>query len=348
MSAAQYAYLHTRVTIYAGQLLGLDRLNTLIDRPLDEDQQALHAAPSSVAAGQYAGDLDQSNVTILLKELAVLIRPLSGAPRELIGYWAHRFELGNLKTIIRGKMANQPQQAIKEQLLDMGNLTSLRIDELLQSDTTAELLRRLEQTPYAEIARQVRNLLEHGEALFALDAALDRRYFAGLARRGNDIGSASGQLLRAIIGSIIDRVNLVWLLRYRFAYNLPPAQAYYLLIPASQRLTAQQLQQLAQCATFDDTIASLPPPFDKLLAGAGNSTEVTLRLERETWRIAGNALNHSSFNVARAFAYMILRERDLRRLRAVVRGRNLRMDATMIRATLGLTGPGGEQPAELH
>jgi len=348
VSAAQYAYLHTRVTIYAGQLLGLDRLNTLIDRPLDEDQQALHAAPSSVAAGQYAGDLDQSNVTILLKELAVLIRPLSGAPRELIGYWAHRFELGNLKTIIRGKMANQPQQAIKEQLLDMGNLTSLRIDELLQSDTTAELLRRLEQTPYAEIARQVRNLLEHGEALFALDAALDRRYFAGLARRGNDIGSASGQLLRAIIGSIIDRVNLVWLLRYRFAYNLPPAQAYYLLIPASQRLTAQQLQQLAQCATFDDTIASLPPPFDKLLAGAGNSTEVTLRLERETWRIAGNALNHSSFNVARAFAYMILRERDLRRLRAVVRGRNLRMDAAMIRATLGLTGPGGEQPAELH
>lgn len=348
MSAAQYAYLHTRVTIYAGQLLGLDRLNALIDRPLDEDQQALHAAPPNVAAGQYAGDLDQSNVTILLKELAVLIRPLSGAPRELIGYWAHRFELGNLKTIIRGKMANQPQQAIEKQLLDMGNLTSLRIDELLQSDTTAELLRRLEQTPYAEIARQVRNLLEHGEALFALDAALDRRYFAGLARRGNEIGSASGQLLRAIIGSIIDRVNLVWLLRYRFAYNLPPAQAYYLLIPASQRLTAQQLQQLAQCATFDDTIASLPPPFDKLLAGAGNSTEVTLRLERETWRIAGNALNHSSFNVARAFAYMILRERDLRRLRAVVRGRNLRMDATMIRATLGLTGPGGEQPAELH
>lgn len=348
MSTAQYAYLHTRVSLYAEQLLGLDQINALIDQPTGRDQLAADTNPSNAATNQYTGELDQGNVTILLKELAVLIRPLSGASRELLGYWAHRFELGNLKTIIRGKMANQSQQAIEAQLLDMGGFTSLPLAELLQSDTTAELLRRLEQTPYAEIARQARGLLEHGEALFALDAALDRRYFAGLARRGSEIGSTSGQRLRAIIGSIIDRVNLVWLLRYRFAYNLPPAQAYYLLIPASQRLTAQQLQQLAQCMTFDDVIASLPKPFDQLLAGTRNNTEVTLKLERETWRIAGNALSHSTFNVARAFAYMMLRERDLRRLRAIARGHDMQMDAAMIRAALGLASPGGEQPVRLH
>lgn len=345
MSAAQYAYLHTRVSLYAGQLLGPDQLDAMIDRPYGED---IHDAVQPDASAQYSGDLDQHNVTLLLGELAVLIRPLSGAPRELLGYWAHRFELGNLKTIIRGKMANQSQQAIEEQLLDMGAFTSLPIAELLQSDTTAELLRRLEQTPYAEIARQAHHLLEQGEALFALDAALDRRYFAGLARRGAAVGGTSGQLLRAIVGSITDRVNLVWLLRYRYAYNLPPAQAYYLLIPATHRLLPQQLQQLAQCASFEDAIASLPAPFDRILAGARNTTEVTLKLERETWRIAVNTLRHSSFNVARALAYMVLRERDLRRLRAIVRGRNMHMDATMIRAALGLDGPDADQTAELH
>lgn len=342
MSSAQYAYQHTRVSIYAGQLLGLDQLNALIDRPPDKDSLTLDVAPSNATGNHYADELDQGNVTILLKELSVLIRPLSGAPRELLSYWAHRFELGNLKTIIRGKMTDQPQQAIEEQLQDMGTFTSLPVTELLQCDTPAELLRRLEQTPYAEISRQMRHLLEQGEALFALDAALDRRYFAGLARRGSEIGSTSGQLLRVIIGSVIDCVNLVWLLRYRYAYNLPPAQAYYLLIPATQRLTAQQLQYLAQCATFDDAIASLPSPFDRMLAGARNNTEVTLKLEQETWRLAGNALNYSSFNVARALAYMILRERDLRWLRAVVRGRNMRMGAPVIRTALGLaeSGPG--------
>lgn len=335
MSAAQYAYLHARVSHYAGQLLGLDRLDTLIDRPYDEDARDAVQPDRTVP---YTGDLDQNNVTILLNELAVLIRPLSGAPRELLDYWAHRFELGNLKTIIRGKMSNQPQSAIEEQLQDMGEFTSLPIAVLLQSDTPAELLRRLEQTPYAEIARQARHLLEEGEALFALDAALDRRYFAGLARRGAAIGDTSGQLLRAIVGSIIDRVNLVWLLRYRYAYNLTPAQAYYLLIPASHRLQPQQMQRLAQCATFEDALGSLPAPFDRILAGARNTTEVTLKLEQESWRIAANVLRHSNFNVARALAYMMLRERDLRRLRAIVRGRNMRMGAPMIRAALGLDG----------
>jgi len=339
MSAAHYAYLNTRVSLYAGQLLGSDRLDPLIDRPYDE---GLHDTGQPDVTAQYIGDLDQHNVTILLRELSVLIRPLSGAPRELLDYWAHRFELGNLKTIIRGKMASQPQAAIEAQLQDMGRFTSLPIAELLQSDTPAELLRRLEQTPYAEIARQARHLLEQGEALFALDAALDRRYFAGLARRGAAIGGAPGQLLRAIVGSIVDRVNLVWLLRYRYAYNLTPAQAYYLLIPASHRLLPQQLQQLAQCASFEEAMSSLPAPFDKMLAGARNTTEVTLKLEFETWRFAANTLRHSSFNVARALAYMVLRERDLRRLRAIVRGRNMHMDAAMIRAALGLAESGQE------
>jgi V/A-type H+-transporting ATPase subunit C len=341
---AQFAYLHTRASLLSERLLEIHQLNALIDQGIPDEQPMStsdRAASTSAITAMYTGDLDQNNVTILLRELAMLANSLSGDARDLLGYWAHRFELSNLKAIIRGKMAGQPQRNIENQLLDMGSFTRLPTAELLQSDSPQELFRRLEKTAYADIASQARRLLEQGEALFALDAAIDRRYFAGLARRGNEIGNRPGQILRSIIGSVIDRVNMVWLLRYRFAYNMPPAQAYYLLIPAGQRLGSQQLQQLAQSATFDEAIGDLPRPYDELLAGTRNSTEVTLRLEFETWRIAGNALRHSSFNAARALAYMILRERDLRRLRAIVRGRNLRMSPDMIRAALGLPLPEG-------
>jgi V/A-type H+/Na+-transporting ATPase subunit C len=333
MIAAEFAYLDARVSFYARQLLGVDQILRLIDHTGDEDTLELS---QSNALLQDTDDLDQSNVNILLRELAILVRPLSGAPRELLGYWAHRFELGNLKTIIRGKMANQPRPIIEARLQNMAAFASLPIDELLQSDTPAELLRRLERTPYAEIASRARHLLEQGEALFALDAALDRRYYAGLARLGRATDSGPRKLLRELVGSIVDRGNLVWLLRYRYAYNLSPAQAYYLLIPASTRLFPQHLQQLAQCASFEDAISSLPSPFDKIVAGARDTTEVTLRLEQESWRIANNILRHSNFNVARALAYMMLRERDLRRLRAIARGRSMRMGGSVIRSALGI------------
>ncbi len=337
-AAAHYAYLNGRVSQFAGRLLSLDQIHALIEqRAVGETAAPGSAQPSPGALiTQYVGDLDQNNVTLLLRDLAVLIRPVAGAARDLLNYWAHRFELNNLKVLIRGRMAGQPQHVIEAQLLDMGHFTTLPIAELLQSDTSAELLRRLEQTPYAEIARQARHLLEQGEQLFALDAALDRRYFAGLWRRGNADEDGAGLHLRAIVGSIIDRVNLVWLLRYRYAYNLPPAQAYYLLIPASHRLSSQHLQQLSQQPSFEDAINNLPEPFAALLAGARNTTDVTLRLERESWRLAAHALYHSTFNVARALGYMVLRERDLRRLRAIVRGHDMKMTPAMIRAALGL------------
>lgn len=337
MIAARFAYFDARVSLYARQLLEVGQLDRIISQPNGGTGEA---GFQSNDAAQYTGELDQSNVTILLSELAVLIRPLSGAARELLNYWAHRFELGNLKTIIRGKMADQPRSLIERQLQDMGAFTSLPVDDLLRSDTPAELLRRLEQTPYAEIASQARHLLEQGEALFALDAALDRRYFAGLARRSRSIGDNSGQFLRDIIGCMIDRVNLVWLLRYRFAYNLSPAQAYYLLIPDSHRLLPQQMQQLAQCASFEDAMSGLSDPFDKILEGARNATEVTLKMEKENWRIADNILRHSNFNVARALAYMMLRERDLRRLRAIACGRSMQMGGEAIRAALGIAEGG--------
>ena len=331
MNIAKYAYLHTRINLFAGQLLNPDQLDTVIDRPYTNED-----ADKADAVESYTVDLDQSNVTILLNELAVLIRPLSGGPRELLNYWAHRFELSNLKVIIRGKMANQPRAVIEGQLQDMGSFTSLPIDELLQSDSPAELLRRLEQTPYVDIVRQARHLLEQGEALFALDAALDRRYFAGLAKHGATTDDNAKPFMRELIGSIVDRVNLVWLLRYRYAYNLTPAQAYYLLIPSSHRLQPQQMQQIAQCASFEEAIGNLSSPFDRILEGVRNTTEVTLKLEQESWRIATKILRHSSFNVARALAYMMLRERDLRRLRAIVCGRSMRMEAPAIRSALGL------------
>lgn len=336
MSAARYAYLNARVSMFAERLLGLDETQTLIDGRASPPAAA-PAEPGRDATGTgLTGDLEQQNLTLLLREFQVLIRPLSGSARDLFSYWVHRFEIGNLKAIIRGKMAGQPQRAMQQNLLDMGSFTRLPTAELLQTDSLEELLRRLDRTAYASITGLARQLLERGEALFAIDAAIDRRYFAGLARRGDEVDNAGYPLLRTIVGSVIDRVNLVWLLRYRFAYNLPPAQAYYLLIPASYRLSARALQQLAQAGSLAEAIASAPEPFARLLDGTRNSTEATLRLEFETWRIASNVLYHSSFNVARALAYMVLRERDLRWRRAIAYGRSLRVPSEVIRTALGL------------
>lgn len=334
MAPARYAYLHTRVSGLVRHLLPRDAIEALIAQPAAQEADVLQRMGVRVSA-QEGRPLEQQGISLLLADLIVLVRPLSGADREFFLYWAHRFELGNLKTILRGKMTEQPMALIRDQLVDMGPLTRLPVDDLLRAEDVAEMLRRLVGTPFAEIAREARRVLEQQHELFALDAALDRRYYAGLAGRAHELERRGHPSLRALMSGIIDRINIVWLLRYRFGYDLAPAETYYLLIPATYRVRRLELLNLAQLPSFGDVVAALPEPFRSVLAGAGTAREVAIRLERMSAQVAEGVLHHER-GLARAFAYLILRERDLRQTQAVLRGKRLRMPPDLIREAIGL------------
>ncbi|HET9701584.1 MAG TPA: V-type ATPase subunit [Burkholderiales bacterium] len=340
---ARYAYLRTRVSLMAGRLLPQDRLSALIDEPVGESEPVQQAARSlglDPADPAVTGStLEQRLVSAFLNDFVILVRPLHGAARDLLLYWAHRVELANLKAIITGKLTGQAAPAIRGELLDMGPFAALPVEDLLRTEDMAELLRRLDTTPYSDIARQARRVFEEQHDAFALDAAIDRRYFAGLFRRARALREPGAAEVRHLVGTVVDRTNLVWLLRYRFAYNLGPAQSYYLLISDTYRLSGSQLMALAQLPSLEQVISRLPEPYGPWLRGASTSFDVVRVLDAETWRFAETQVRRNAPGLAAAFAYLLLRERDLRQLRSILKGKRLRFDAALIRAATGLGEP---------
>lgn len=324
----------------ASRLLSDENMYSLIGSSLEQGSEIFQTAGVVGLRAELPSEppysLEQQLVTVLLADFVILVRPLSGVARKFFIYWAYRFELSNLKTILRGKMTGQPSAAIQDQLVDMGPFATLPIDDLMRTEDVAEMLRRLERTPFAEIAREARRIYDEHHELFSLDAAVDRRYYAGLSKHAQEIKGHEGRLLLSLVGQIIDRANLMWLLRYRFAYGLPPAEAYYLLIPAGERLKGHHLLALSQLGSFEEVIARLPSPFAGLLAGVRSPSEVTHILERESWRLSERILTRTSFNLARAFAYLILREKDLRQLRAIIKGKRAKIHSDVIREAAGL------------
>jgi V/A-type H+/Na+-transporting ATPase subunit C len=339
-SPARYAYLHGRTSVMAARLLSASQLQSLIQLPLGQEVDVLRAAGivgfQPGEPGVAPRSREQRLISVLLDDLVILARAVAGEGRSFLLYWAYRFELSNLKTILRGKLNAQDAATIREQLVDMGPFARLPTDELLRTEDVAELLRQLESTAFADIARQARRIFEERHESFALDAAIDRQYYAGLAHRALSAEGGSSTQLRALIGGIIDRMNLLWLLRYRFAYGLSSAEAYYLLIPSTFRLGSRELLALSQLGSFEEVIAHLPPPFSGWLAGTVNASDVTYILERESWRLAESVLRRSAFNLARAFAYLILRERDLRWVRAAIKGKRLMVAPELIREATGI------------
>ncbi len=317
----QYAYLNARVSILAGRLLSEKELMALLNQPETENYTKI----------------EQAWLMRMLADFQVLVRPLSGGVRELFLYWFHKRDIANLKTIIRGKVAGLNTIAISEQLLDLGEISALPIKELLRTEDIGELLRHLENTAYASIARHARRVYEKEHQIYSLDAAIDRHYLLGLVQKVQALESREQQYFYPLIRILMDSFNLIWLLRYRFAYQLSAAETYYLLVPKSSRLNRGVLQKLVEINSLPEVIANLPEPLYTLLLDADNTLTVEKRLTMEIQRIAELTLTLHQFSLAKAFAYVLLREMELRRIMAIVKGKQMNLKNDIILS--GMTSP---------
>jgi V/A-type H+-transporting ATPase subunit C len=332
------AYVQTRTTLFSSRLLPPEVLPPLVSLPLSEAVEPLrqaklaHFLPDETRPSE--GTLEARIVGVLLAELEILVRAFRGAEREFLVHWARRFEVGNLKTLARGKIARRAAPDLRRDLMDLGAFSTLPTEELLQTEDIAELLTRLERTAYAEIAREARRAFEQQQDLLSLDTAMDRRYYAGVVARESAISGHPG--LRELVALTIDRINLGWLLRYRLAYGLPPGQLYYFLVPSPYRLNGRRLRELAPLAELSAVLDALPSPYREWLADSRDAGEVRARMETRVFIRARELLRGSARALPRVFAYLLLREYDLRQVRAMIRGKVLDLDAETISEAMGI------------
>lgn len=330
-------YLDARVSMMAAHLLRAEEIPVLAEGSAEAraailGRVGLSQIIADLEAGQY---LEQSIIRNQLADILILMRA-AGEARKFLQYWTLRFELTNLKAIIRAKMSDAPIATVRHELIDLGFLASLPIEDLLRTENVDELLRRLETTRYADMVRFARQAFEAQPQLFNLDAALDRRFYHGLAEQARQQEASLGSSFRSLMELMIDRINLVWLLRYRFIYDLPPSQVYYLLVPSHYRLSSEVLKQLSVLNRLEDVLAALPQPYRDWLREADSVYKVFTILEGKSAQAAQAVLRSRAPAFARAFAYLTLRERDLRRVRAALKGWSIGLDTQTIKQAMGL------------
>jgi len=336
----QAAYLNTRVGLFKARLWPEAEVSGLIYAADEALPDLLAGRGLTLLAGGFADDdprsLEARIVAILLDETRILLRPLTGLARQFLLYWIERFEVSNVKSLIRAKMAGESAAATAGRLLDLGDFTRLDAEALMRAEDVAELMRRLERTVYADIVRNARQAFEESHDPFILDATLDRAYYDGLIRRARGVGA--GADFGRLMADLVDRINLVWLLRFRFNYGLPPAQVYYLLLTPGYRLAPALLRGLVGRDDVAAVLAGLPEELARPLLGAESIPEIAGRLERLALGHARAVLARIGDPLARALAYLILREAGLRDLRGVLRGRRMGLPVADIRVAVGVRG----------
>ena len=82
---------------------------------------------------------------------------------------------------------------------------------------------------------------------------------------------------------------------------------------------------------MDEILNGLPAPMKNRVGGARDINGIAENLDRFNRNVAHRILRFASFRLARAVAYLWLRERQLMQLQGIVKGRQLRLSPEVIR-----------------
>jgi V/A-type H+-transporting ATPase subunit C len=338
MSHFSSVYLDTRLNVFASRLIGLPRLADFIDYDLERillELQELTGNYYELDDGA-AARIERQLADRALEDFLVLIRPFSGSEGRFFHFAIRWFELANLKVLIRGKFSGVDSGGIRQQLIDLGSFTDLPVGKLLETDDPYEMLRLLETTPYAGIVRQARRVYEeHGHDLFLLDATIDRSFFIDLYQRARFLRQQDSDFVGRVLDGLLDRFNLLWLLRYRFSYGLSAAKSFYLLTATGRKLHSVELMRLARLDSVEQIVADLPEPYRSLLASRREISDMETVMEYYSLSVASDMLYKNSNLLARSFSYILLREAEVRFFQALIKGKQLGFERALIEQALG-------------
>ncbi len=333
----RYAYLTTRVSGKRPKLLrrrAFEALST--DAEIDSEalrRTGLVARAEATETGEAAARARL--IAALRADVEPLIRPLPAEARAFFGFWMARDEVANIKVLVRGKATGQADEWIREVLSPLAGHSIVASEALLGASDAGDVLRQVERTPLADAVRTAAR--RHGERaeLFLVEAAIDQGFYDGVVRRYRRLRAADRQSIGALLLPILDCINLVWLLRYRFTFGLGPGETYLLLAPPGRRLPKQTLQRLARCGDVDEVVAALPPALGDRLQGADTISAIDDALGDDIERLAERLLVAPLFSLGRAFAYLVVRRRQLERLQAILRARNLGLGTDVMHRAIG-------------
>jgi len=225
----------------------------------------------------------------------------------LQSYYYLRFEVINLKRIIRGKYSGLPTSKIIESLIPITPYRVESYEEIVGAETFQDAVRRLEGTQYEPLVSSL-ELSEKYDALWPVEITLNylsaRVIFKSLER----LPQSDRGLVRRIVQAEADVENFLVAAKQRSSRE--SAHSPEEMFPATFRIGLDILSEVMTADDLRTVIQRLNPPYNEILAPLyeGDVALIRSRLRQHVYDLArrGRATNDFGFNVV--MAYLVFSE----------------------------------------
>jgi len=347
VQAAQYSATNARVRALLTQLIPPAQWADLIEAP---DLPGLVSQLRDTAYDAQLPALAEEETDLIAVERAVVRRQtgaerlplafLHGKPLDLLEWFWRRFELENLKTVLRAVHHQTPPSQALPALIPLGAASALDWSSLAASPSVAAVVERLSSTWYGQALQHALDQYRRQQSVFPLEIALDLGYYSGLLERIEALGGDDRSDAQTFLGAWVDAQNLLWAYRYRLYAGLSPEEILNYTLHRRLRVNADVVRAIALGAPVEDVVQEV---WRGRLAGLGTLQglsepemlpQLELLIHRHLYDMAERARAAYPLRLASVLSYVFLLDCEARDLVALAEGKSFGWSGAQIRAYL--------------
>lgn len=219
-----------------------------------------------------------------------------GDLKAKVGDYMGRWDVQNIKTVLRGKFYGEEVSRLSISLIRAGRLKDDMLDRMVSAEDPDEVIDALRGTPYHAVLAGERAKVERITSLAGFEDALDMHYYTTLVRR-KDVRTRADAAYLAFLKREIDIINLRNILELK-REGVEAAAINERVVPGGLEVKGALLHSLVSAEDFDTALKAMEPLsfYEEVRPFLETARDTLIPMER--------TLEKYTARSARAFSHM--------------------------------------------
>lgn len=335
----KYGYSTARVHTMKAKLFPKETYAKLLIMDLPEItrfiEESEYKAEVDELARMYVGiDLVEFAIHLnMARTFTKLIEMTTGEPHFLVIEYLRRWDIWNIKTILRGKLYEATDEEILRVLVPSGELSVEFLQSLVRKKTIEEVVDALKGTIYYNIIKDI----DYTQSSMKLEDELDKFYYRRMVEAAEITGNS---LFLNVIRMEIDIANLKTLFRLKNA-GISGSRALEYIIPGGLYFTDRVVRKMAT-ASFEEFIGIVSASrywsvmSDVVKEQVESLSIIELRLDKYLSEHVWKTSTSRPLTVLPILGYMLSKYVEVENIRAIARGKEAGLSQETIKDHLVL------------
>jgi len=308
-----YAVLRTHARI--SDLLDKEQMTRLAEAPdILEFLTRLKETPYGEVQVQMDDKLAISLEKVFIQKFTERIESIVKITPTKMGeflraYFDLRFEVVNLKRILRGKFTESPEEEIRDALIPITPYLIDSYDGLIRADSLEEAVVLLEGTPYGELVEKL-EIYKELDALWPLELTLNHVYAKRTLSLGKGLPKKNQHIVDSLAKFETDVENILVALKRRGRKDVDLGEIF----PVTYNVDQETLQNVIESESLGQAIDGLEEPYRGVMEPikTGDIALVRAMVRKGKYETASKARagDEFGFNVILAFLVYSEIEKD--------------------------------------